>query len=549
MPNKPRSLLSGLFAKLKQAPKDTAPHLIVEARAGTGKTTTIIEGMKLLMGLETAIEPSPQQRAIWDSMLLSKDVAKSIHFAAFNSSIAKELEQRVPPGTTASTMHSMGLKAVTQVYGRVAINKNRVDDIVLKLLPQFHDVWDLRRKRPGLTGLISQLVSLCKMNLLDGTPTDLYDIMDHHMIEIEDGSIIREAIELVPAVLEKCADVDHDRQIDFDDMIWAPVKNDLDIKRYDLFLGDEVQDWNRCQQALAKKAGHRLILVGDPKQAIYGFAGADCESMGRMMQELSGPTSEDFDPNEKKVSGFRSCVVLPLTVTRRCGKAIVAEAQKIVPDFEAHETCCDGSVGRANMVGGDNYYGGYVQDGDMILCRLNAPLVSECFKFLKAGRKATIIGRDIGQGLIGTIKKTKATKVSALAVGIGHWLDGELIKENAKKHPSEERKMALTDRHDCLACFCDGLKPDDPVELVIQKVEMIFTDRVTIGIRLGTVHRVKGLESRRVFIIQTSKSKMPHPMAKTPWQLEQEWNIKYIAITRAVEELVWVDGGDKENDR
>lgn len=345
---------------------DTAPHLIVMARAGTGKTTTMIEGLKLLFDIPSKITPSPQQQAIWDCLLLSKPHFKTVCFVAFNKSIATELQGRVPAGVDASTMHSMGLRAVTATYGKIAINQNRVDDIAVALLPQFHDVWDLRRKRPGLLPLVSKLVDLCKMNLLEGTPEECYQIVaDHAMNPGEDETILPEAVELVPEILKKCADIGNslgDRCIDFADMIWLPVHNKLSVKKYDLLLVDECQDLNRCQQALAKKAGHRLILVGDDRQAIYGFAGTDSESMGRMMVELSKticPRDTDGDGNcgnrNCLVCGGdgsklgRGCVILPLTVTRRCGKAIVEEARKIVPDFEAHPDNVPGKISYASL--------------------------------------------------------------------------------------------------------------------------------------------------------------------------------------------------------
>jgi ATP-dependent exoDNAse (exonuclease V) beta subunit len=62
-------------------------------------------------------------------------------------------------------------------------------------------------------------------------------------------------------------------------MIYLPVALDLPMPKYDLLLIDEAQDLSKCQQALAKKAGRRLVFVGDPKQALYGFCGADSKSL------------------------------------------------------------------------------------------------------------------------------------------------------------------------------------------------------------------------------------------------------------------------------
>lgn len=554
-----------------QKPRDIAPHLIVEALAGTGKTTTLIEGLKVLKGLKnkpvppkgygfedyqqfTDLVPSEQQAAIWNAMCMSEG-ARTVCFVAFNKSIAIELQKRVPDGCDAMTMHSMGFRAIrTEIWVEdLKVNQHRVSDIIAEILGR--DIHDIRLRDMDLLKATERLVGLCKMNLVgadnENTPlTDsiisresliqefLPDLAAHYDIDLN-GQQSR-VFDLVPKVLERCKDVGQDGCIDFNDMIWLPVVLDLPVTRYDLLLVDECQDLNRCQQQLALRAGHRLILVGDSRQAIYGFAGADGESMKRMHSLLGGNVG---CPDSGKIG----CQVLPLTVTRRCGRAIVKEAQKIVPNFEAHETCCDGKICHALFEdkGEDKVdllqnssYRHYAGPCDMILCRTNAPLVSECFKFLKDGRKANIQGRDVGQGLISTIKKMKAIDVAGLSASLSVWLHAETRKENHKRNPSEARLIALNDRYDCLACFCWG---QETVANVIKRIEDVFTDdKQDDGIKLSSIHKAKGLEADRVFILQPKSAPMPHPMAKSKWQIKQEWNCLYIAITRAKKELIYV---------
>lgn len=520
---------------------NSVPHLIVEARAGTGKTTTLIEGLKVMRGGVSEFTPSFQQAAVWDSMALSED-AKTVCFVAFNKSIATELQSRVPTGCEAMTMHSMGYRSLRNSFGSLKVDNFRVQGIMEEITGK--DIWDLKGKRPTLVKAVEKLVSLCKMNLTldcvndDGVFVDdaLLELAAYHDVDLNGEG--RDVIDLVPKVLERCKNVAKDNTVDYDDMIWLPIVLDLPVTRYDLLLVDEAQDLNRCQQQLALKAGHRLILVGDSRQAIYGFAGADSKSMERMQSLLLG--GNIGSPDDGKIG----CQVLPLTVTRRCGKAIVEEAQKIVPDFEAHESCCEGLISQGRMNVDHLDYRSAVEDGNMILCRVNAPLVSECFKFLKAGRKANIQGRDVGQGLISTIKKIRAgvlqtgDRVELVLEGLSRWIYQETTRENAKKFPSEARLIALQDRYDCLCCFCED---QDTVEDVIKRIEDVFTDdKHGKGIKLSSVHRAKGLEADRVFILLPENAGMPHPMAKTEWQIEQEWNLKYVAITRAISELVYV---------
>lgn len=542
------------------------PHLIVEARAGTGKTTTLVSSLHVMRGSKPEFPPSAQQKAIYEQVALSNK-AKSVAFVAFNKSIATELARRVPSGVSAMTMHSMGLKAVNNSFdllpGRNRINGWKVRNIIEIIVGK--SCRDLMKTEPDLVTATDKLVGLCKANLAEPTPDELDRLCAHYDIETN-GS--RSAVfELVPQIMERCLDVDQDRYIDFNDMIWLPVALNLSVTKYDVLFGDEVQDWNRCQQELACMAGRRLVLCGDPKQAIYGFAGADSMSMSRMLDRLSDTK--------------QGCVHLPLTTTYRCGKAIVAEANKIVPDFEAYEANPEGEVlsepmrpssrpcrecggvgfidedRGADTEGGDveaagEYECGFcdgtgqepvpaymdsVQDGDMIICRVNAPLVQECFKFLRDGRKANIQGRDIGAGLVSLVKKMKADTVPELLTALEQWYDKQVEKENSKKNFSEARLIALGDKYDCLTYFCEDM---DTVEEVIARIERIFTDNGTSGILLSSGHKAKGLEADNVYLLMPDGASCPHPMARSKWQVEQEYNLLYVMCTRAINKLVYV---------
>jgi superfamily I DNA/RNA helicase len=542
--------LKGKLGVASQACRQDPPHLMVTALAGTGKTTTLVQGARAIKGLdptvlvgpdgsERVIEPSPQQRAIWAAMAEGHEGVASLCFCAFNKSIATELQRRVPPGCDAMTLHSMGYKAVNRAFGYCRVDDRRVVRIVEELTGK--DLRELIRTEPGLLGAVEKLVGLAKMNLVPldvGDPesqarTDelLGELVAHYDIDLE-GVSRRRLFDLVPQVIEKCRDM-RPRMLDFNDMIWLPVALGLPLFKYDVLMIDESQDLNRCQQALTKMAGRRLIYCGDSHQAIYGFAGADARSMERLKEEL-GTTP-------------RGVITLPLTVTRRCGRAIVAEARRWVPEFEAHADNGPGAVSTArydqtptadSSPAEAPWYFEQAAGGDFVLCRVNAPLVSQCFRFLAAGRKATIQGRDIGEGIARTIRSLKATSAADLVARLDEWLRKETNKEQARKFPSEARLIALGDKHDCIVVFAEGC---DTVEEVLQRVSSVFTDNPhQPGIRLSSIHKAKGLEARRVFFLRPKGAGCPHPLAKTPWQQEQELNILYVGITRAIEELVWV---------
>lgn len=314
------------------------------------------------------------------------------------------------------------------------------------------------------------------------------------------------------------------------------------------YFADEIlvkncQDMSRAQQDLALRMGRRLVFCGDPNQAIYQFAGAASNSMKLL---------EDRLPN---------CIQLPLTVTRRCGKAIVEEAQRYVPEFEAHASNDPGKIlymkRKGEMLTGTDMskgsigdvmnkmlkgtvkgidYRKQVEDGDMIICRVNAPLVSEVFKFIRQGRKANIRGRSIGDNLIKLVeklrKKMEIDNCAEFGRVLQDWALTETQKETVKKFPNESKIQTIEDRRMCLETFCEEATTVDDI---ISKINAIFTDNTTTGILLSSVHRAKGLESNRVFFIQTTMRP-----DLTPTQIEAEHNIKYVGITRAIKELVFV---------
>lgn len=562
--NNHQGTTSALAAKLAPKSNKTAPHVIVEARAGSGKTTTLVEGLKVMKGLGSKLTPSPQQKAVWDAISLSRGQAQTVGFCAFNKSIAVELGRRVPTGCDAMTLHSLGYKSVARsLTTKINVTDWRVKDLLAGLLGK--EAKELIKTRPAFVFAVDDLVGLVKNNLVQvwdrpeaEVSAELAKLASHYDVDLGDQP--EEVFKVVPKVVALCkTEYTTDGRIDYNDMIWLPIVCGLPVFRYDLLLVDEAQDLNRCQQALAKRAGRRLILCGDPKQAIYGFAGADTESMPRMAKELGETES--------------GCVQLPLTVTRRCGRRIVAEANRYVPDFSAHETCPEGLISTVDFGSGRIEEGSYhskVADGDAILCRVNAPLVSQCFRFLKAGRKANIQGREVGAGLVKTVDAMKAPnhEVTTLLSKLGAWLESETAKEQAKKNPSDARLQNLEDRYLCLVAFAEG---ETTVDGVKAKIKSTFGDRECPkcgakygnnvdscfnkacnkaplikprGICLSSIHRSKGLEWNRVFFLRHKDAPIPHPMAKTPWAKEQEYNLLYVAITRAISQLVYITGGD-----
>lgn len=475
--------MSRKWSKYQQAVIDEARdgmgHAVVVARAGSGKTTTIMGAVEAIRG------------------------NKEILLCAFNKSIQEELADRAPGNCDVKTLHSLGLQAVKQAWGRgTRIDDKRTERFCKKLLP--------RREDFDAMIAVRKLVGFGK-NLWAKSVEDLYRISIAFDVtcELEPYRMC----ELAWQVMEMARE--NDGCVDFDDMIWLPCVEHMQLPGWDVVFVDETQDLNACQLELAKKASRgsgKIIAVGDDRQAIYQFRGADAEAMPRMIEELNA-------------------TVLPLSVTYRCAKSIVRMAQQIVPDLEAYEGAEEGETfsctrGRAMRE---------AQAGDFILSRTNAPIMSMCLKFLKRGVRARIQGRDVGKSIMTLVRKSKMDDVPGLCEYLVTYRNNELNRLTAAG--GDERAIdALYDKVDTIIALTEGLTTTSELE---GRINRLFADSGDGQIMLSSVHKAKGLESERVWTLADT-----FRGGKT-----EEDNIKYVAITRAKKQLasVYKDEDDNED--
>lgn len=471
--------------------KTGTSHLLLEARAGSGKSTTCKAGAWAL-----------------------HEAGRSSVYACFNSAIAQEFRGDLPKSCSAATLHSLGFKILRdEVGGTVTVDPDKVD----RLLDAFFD--PKRRDRNGHRRTAKQLVGLCKNLLLtDLDDETLLDVASTYGVEFAYFDQQQDVFAVVPALLRKCQeDV---AVIDYDDMIWLPVTLGLQSRESpDVLFVDEAQDLNACQHALVDlicPAG-RMVVVGDRWQSIYRFRGADSDSIPRFEQKLTDSS--------------RGLETYPLTVSRRCPKRHVEMARRIVSDLDHLTDAIDGRIEQVH----EEKWQKEVEPGDLVLCRTNAPLVSACYRLLKSGTPATIRGRDIGTGLRTLILRMKAGDPGELMRRLGDYRAEEVAKLSKVRNP-EPKLAALHDKVDCLIALCDGAKTVAEVE---ERATSFFTDKTEEDtVQLSSVHRAKGLERPRVVVLRPDL--MPGPWAKGPEDQQQELNLTYVAATRAKEALVFV---------
>lgn len=473
-------------------------HVVVEALAGTGKTTSMTQAC----------------------MRLPRTL--SIAFVAFNKHIAVEAGNKLRASgctnVTCSTYHSLGLRCIKAIYPNTRITEYKTEDILETYsVPPLMELWQWRQVK----SLVSKLVGFAKNYLLDDTYPNFREkleaLADHHSVDL--NGIGQNALEYVPRVLADSRACIY-TSIDFDDMVWLPVVLKLQPPMtFDMLIVDEFQDSNACQQELALQLcpKGRIVVIGDRFQAIYAFRGAGVSSIPDMIVRL--------DATARRVT------VLPLTVTRRCPKSHVAIAQSIVPQFQALEDAPEGEV----LTCSESQAIDKMQPGDLVLCRCNAPLIPTAYALLRRGVKAAIRGRDIGKGLIQLIEKLERTSADLLALtqALRVYKYDELTRLAPLGDKATGRISVLMDKCDCLEEMISGAKS---IAELKGSIESLFADFEADGkpkeaVVLGTVHRTKGLEGDRMFILKPEL--IPHPMAKKIWEHAGELNLAYVAVTRA----------------
>jgi superfamily I DNA/RNA helicase len=475
-----------------------SPALIGRARAGTGKSTTIVRG----------IDFAPEGRIL---------------LAAFNKSIQEDLARKLSnPAAEAKTLHGVGFAAVRRYWEKVNVSTGS-----LRAASLAEEVCGGQAPDP-IKRLVAKLCTKGReMAPHATTALELIDIAYAFECEPDEewedagfnvAYVAARAVEAMAlAAAKKPAD-----GIDFADMLFLPVRNHWLMPLYDLAVVDEAQDMTVTQLEIARGVCKgRICIVGDDRQAIYGFRGADSESLDRLKTELGA-------------------VELGLNVTYRCGRVITELASKIVPDIRAAENAPEGAIEGPIVI---ESLVSVVGPGDFVLSRTNAPLAKVAMALLRSNKRARVMGRDIGAGLRALAKKLMvgkaANSIPAFLERLSVWEEREVIRANKADRP--EQVEGIRDKAETLRVIADGVTGLKELEA---RLENLFSDvDDSSAVVCSSVHKAKGREAEKVFILRDTLNPVPPKgVVVTAARAREEKNIEYVAITRAIKTLVWVVG-------
>jgi superfamily I DNA/RNA helicase len=476
-----------------EAGKKTKNNLLVSALAGAAKTSTLV--------------------------MLSEAVLVPTLAVAFNKKIADEMARRLPGHVQSSTMNSVGHRAWGAAVGkRLAVDTNKgynglreysdtkSASIKKAISDNFASIMRAVRLAKSM-GYVpakarSMGTTLCAISTFeDALLTTVECDIDDLFLSTVDDMLLRSIAESYQGL------------IDFDDQIYMSTLFGANFTKYPLVLVDEAQDLSPLNhETIRKLVGQRLIAVGDPNQAIYGFRGAHTSSMSIL--------KDSFSMTE-----------LPLSISFRCPIKVVEYVRPRVPTMQYPSWAIQGHVERlADLDLKD------IPDGAAIICRNNAPLFSCAMKLIRAGRGVHILGNDIGAGLVKLIKKVapQTLQKDEFKKAISRWQREELSRQ------PEARHAGINDRAECLQVFADVGK--DSSESILW-AESLFKQAGPIQMMTG--HKSKGLEYEIVYHLEPHliPSKWARKSAEEgdDTKLQQEYNLQYVIHTRSKDRLYLIN--------
>lgn len=503
--------------------KQPTRSLLVKAVAGSGKTTSIVKAATLIPKHLNAI------------------------FLAFNKDIATELKNRLPNHVEAKTLNSLGW-GICKRYADGMAGRNidfkdftngfKIHNLLREMFPK-SDVFNFGADVRWLVGMCQGLGvvpstrnDVVAANGLDDTDASFNSILeafDHYI----DYTIRPTIFSMARQVLNETIDKFHrDHVINFDEQKYFPVVMRMDdgsrlpSKKYDIVIIDEVQDVNAVDIELIKlilKPKGFVVGVGDKRQAIYGFRGADTQATEKFKAA--------FDTTE-----------LPLSISYRCATRIVEHARTIYPEVEAAPNAAEGELISYGEYGTEVF-----NPEDMILCRNNAPIVSFAYKLISARIPVFVKGRDIGRNLLTIIDKLKASDVEDLNFQLRIWHEQQVRMAIENNPDDEDAIQRISDKYDTIMVFIHG-NADGKVESIRHDIETLFSTRTKDSddtrlmkgkVVLSTIHKAKGLEADTVFFLDDFLM-FPKWINEGTWQEQQEKNLMYVAVTRPKNTLAFI---------
>jgi hypothetical protein len=393
----------------------------------------------------------------------------------------------------------------------------------------------------------------------------------------------------------------HFRDFNDDLWFAAIHADEIHWPHYDYVLADEVQDFNEDQKIVLRKlheAGAKIVAVGDPNQSIYRFRGADSQAFDNLSKQL-GDLSADKNVTYSLSANYRSRPAILDFVNQRTHVNNLVQGKQFKDGLPGTVTNQDidykssfDMIQQERAKDKEAIKKGQKPQGKetAFIARTNEPLVEAALRLLAGGVPFIIVGRDVASDLEKHIHKIMIMTKLTDSTPVGKLRDklNQHLSKEEDSHGGQSSKKAYLQELDAttnalvasIGSFDPTAGGDDyddegddgdyrprgygyghqsepkgkgkPIgefrQWLKQKLGGLDVTENERDLReykkklkeenpviLTTSHKSKGLEFDRVFILRDDQ--FPHPKASRPEDLAQEANAKYVAYTRAMDEL------------
>lgn len=514
-------------------------NTFIDAGPGSGKTSTIF----------AIVLPS----------LIESGLESGILFA-FNKANANDFQSKIPAGhiedIKSGTIHSilLGILKKSSDFGYVRINapqeagekygryqhakKGKTREIVENMFPE---------ENANFWGNVCRLIGLAKNSAFgikscDGYSNpnigdrdawqnliETYSISDSILSEFEGESDGPDLIESAQKAMIET--IKAKSEIDFDDMLYFPLyySDNCELPNIDFIVMDEGQDIFPITLefiARMRQKGAQIVMVGDRKQAINGFAGSIAGAIDIAQQRLSGN-------------------ILSMPISFRCSKIAAKKANEIFENSVIpSENALEGEEIRMDFTGFTEIVP-EMDEKDVILSRTHKNLIPFAMQFIKQGQQFIYKGirkwaNEASRCIYHAAKISKDLNSvrQSLTEYVSELEDKYLGRPKMPKWVIEKRETIET-----LCVLIAGIEAEggDFASLKNYLSKLIAADRESAGdcITLATIHASKGGEWENVYIV----GDMISPLAKTENELYAEKCVSFVAVTRSKKNLIFVSAG------
>lgn len=528
-----------------------------------------------------------------------KDVENNSVYLAFNKSIAEEMKAKISnPKVNVYTMHGLCNSILnynlhnerensTNAKRAIGINRGifsegqldhyKIYKIIDNLLYKDSEA---RRNFEYKTFLkenyvkLYNLIRLKVINLDDAAHAKknlALTIMEQNLFfhdKFETPSI-EEVLPFCKQIHNKSLELFNENKVyDFTDMLYITYiklcEGEWSVPYWHMYsnvVNDELQDYSTIQLYLLrffKRKNGRFVFILDPNQAIYLFSGANSSSF-KLVKTLYAPVKE-----------------FQLPINYRCATSHLEYVNRL--HNIGIKPCPTASVGTIERINKDTALN-LIEPGDYLIGRKNKWLLPMILELIKRGKPVYIKDEAFVKSIKKVIEDFNFNSIIELERKIKNKEQQlrQKLEEKKKKEREAQKELEIQDEledNELEEMQEQDITVEEEVEdnsgqtevlEVIKRLLYSFKEQYTTNsknqflkyidsilnttksencIFVSSIHCVKGLEAENVFVLNEGKPVIDNLMSRE--QRQQEYNLSYVALTRAKENLYLVKAEGEE---